>query len=597
MFNIPERRVLGATGLFIGASPPNAAKADGFCAPRPRVVHRGMEKRVPTAAQDVARTLKAIGIRQVFALCADQTNSLLDALSVEGIEIAGTRQESAAVHMADGWARATGEPGVAIVGAGPGYVNAVTGMAVSQSAATPVIVIAGQPSLHTRERNGHQILHQADIARTLTKWSQEIYSPAIAAEFVCRGFTMATSGKPGPVSLSIPLNVLDADAEGSVYKPVRHNWWPHSLSTMQGPEISKALAILSTARSPVMVVGGGAWWEVNRSDLLSIVSRLRIPVFTTELSRGLIEDDGQVCFGYAHPSFNRTFRELPRSDLLVLVGTEMNLHTGAPARKLIGSSTRILQLHRDAGQIGVGRPTDVALIGPLKGALEALAAGLAPSATERYQPWLKHIRERYAAHREEWSELTRKHSGHGSGEIHPMQVCASLARYYSKEVRVIIDGGDFVHWPRLYLQALMPGYWMDGAEIGALGASLPVGIGAQLGNPAQQTWVFIGDGGIGFYGFEISTAVEHNLPLKIIIGNDRCWGVERRLQQKHYGRTVATSLPDIQYHALAQSLGAQALLVEDAGKLDSAIDAMVKSDGPFVLNIRITRDAGRPLMD
>lgn len=486
---------------------------------------------------------------------------------------------------------------MAIVGAGPGYANSVTGFAVSQSAATPVIVIAGQPPLHTRERNGHQILHQADITRTLTKWSQEITSPAIATEFVCRGFAMATSGKPGPVSLSMPLNVLDGDPKASVYRPVRHNWWPHDSSAMRGPEIDHALELLKSARNPIIVIGGGAWWELKRSDLAAIARQLRMPVFTTELSRGLIEDDGQICFGYAHPSFNRTFREIPASDLLILVGTEMNLHTGAPARNLIGRSARILQLHRDAGQIGIGRPTDVALIGPLKSALEALADGLAPSVTEHYQPWLDHIRKRYAAHREEWNALKNRHAGGASGEIHPMQVCASLARHYSEEVRVIIDGGDFVHWPRLYLPALSPGYWMDGAEIGALGASLPVGIGAQLGSPAQQTWVFIGDGGIGFYGFEISTAVESRLPLKVIIGNDSCWGVERRLQRKQYGRTVATDLPDIQYHALAQSLGARGLLVEDLGKLDSAVDEMVESDGPFVLNIRIARDAGRPLMD
>jgi acetolactate synthase I/II/III large subunit len=176
-----------------------------------------------------------------------------------------------------------------------------------------------------------------------------------------------------------------------------------------------------------------------------------------------------------------------------------------------------------------------------------------------------------------------------------MQVCSSLARHYSEEVRVVFDGGDFVHWPRLYLQAKASGHWMDGAEIGALGASLPVGIGAQLGSPARQTWVFIGDGGIGFYGFELSTAVENRLALKVIIGNDRCWGVERRLQRAHYGRTVATDLPDIEYHALARALGANALLVDDPARLDDAVDRMVRSEGPFVLNIRIARDAGRPL--
>ncbi len=549
-----------------------------------------------TAAQDVARTLKTLGIRQVFALCADQTNSLLDALASEGIAVVGTRQESAAVHMADGWTRATGEPCVAVVGGGPGYVNAVTGVAVSQSAATPVLVIGGQPALHTRERNGHQILYQADILRTLTKWSQEVMHPTTAAEFVCRGLGIATAGKPGPVSLSIPVNVFDGDAEGSVYRPVARNWQRDSGEGASDAAVAAAAELLNAARRPIMIVGGGAWWELGRAALQETSQQLGIPVFTAEQARGLIPDDGETCFGYAHPSFSRTFREIRSADLIVMVGTEMNLHTGAAARGWIGQDAKIVQLHRDPAQIGIGRPTDVALLGSLESSLRALAQSVDDDARKRQGEWLLHIRAQYAHHRKEWDELAKKHGDGQRGAIHPMRVCTSLARHYSKDVRVIIDGGDFVHWPRLFLEAKTPGYWMDGAELGALGASLPVGIGAQLGRPAKETWVFIGDGGFGFYGFDLSTAVENDAAVKVIIGNDACWGVERRLQRRDYGRTVAVDLPDIEYHTIARGLGAQSLLVDDPAKLDEAVDAMVAANGPFVLDIRIPRDAGRPLM-
>src|SRR5262245_7669328 len=147
-----------------------------------------------TGASDLARTLKELGVRRVFALCSDQTNNIFCALAVEEIAIIGTRHESGAIHMAEGWARATGEPGVAVIGGGPGFVNGVTGIAVAQAAAVPLVVIAGQPALQTRERNGHQILYQADIVRSLTKWSQELASPDTVAEFVARGFQIATSG-------------------------------------------------------------------------------------------------------------------------------------------------------------------------------------------------------------------------------------------------------------------------------------------------------------------------------------------------------------------------------------------------------------------
>lgn len=549
-----------------------------------------------TAAQDVAKALKAWNIRRVFALCADQTNSLLDALSDEGIVVVGTRQESAAVHMADGWARATGEPGVAIVGGGPGFLNAVTGFAVSQSAATPVLVIAGQPALHTRDRNGHQILYQADIVRSLTKWSQEVVSPAIAAEFVCRGIGIATAGKPGPVHISIPVNVMDADAEASVYRIVPGDWRSQSYETVKGDSMSRALALLNAAKRPMMIVGGGAWWELGRGESKRLSEMLGIPIFTTELARGLIADDGASCFGYAHPSFNRTFNAISSADLLIFAGTEMNLHTGAATRGLVGKNTKIVQLHRDPAQIGIGRATDAALLGPLDVSLCGLAGGIEHTARVAHGAWLAEVQQIHAKHQKEWDAIRGRVGRSKSSSVHPLLVCDSMRRHYSDKVRVVIDGGDFVHWPRLYFRAQTPGFWMDGAEIGALGASLPVGIGAQMGRPAAQTWVFIGDGGFGFYGFDLSTAVEHKLSIKVIIGNDGCWGVERRLQLASFKRTVATDIREIEYHNLALAMGAKARMVQDPAELDGAVDEMVASDGPFVLNVRIPRDMGRPLM-
>jgi acetolactate synthase-1/2/3 large subunit len=550
---------------------------------------------VSTAAEEVAKNLKTLGVRQVFTLCADQTNGLLNALAAEDIRIVGARHESAAVLMADGWSRATGEIGVAIVGGGPGFVNSVTGFAVSQSAATPVVVISGIPPVHTRERNGHQILYQADIVRSLTKWSQEVVHSDITGEFLSRGFAIAAAGKPGPVNLSIPVGVLDGDASGSVYKTVP----ACGRSTLQKAgerEISRASTLLNEARRPIIIVGGGAWWELGGTVLRGLAQKLEIPVFTTELARGLIADDGTLCFGYAHPSFNRAFHEIRSADLLLLVGTEINLHTGNPEKSLIAKDAKIIQLHRDPAQIGIGRATDAALLGSLEYSLAQLADAIEPSTAIRRKQWLDHVRGVYTEHRSRWQKLG-KQIGKDESSIHPLLVCESLQRHYSEAIRVVIDGGDFVHWPRLYFEAKSPGYWMDGAEIGALGASLPVGIGAQLGSPAKQTWVFLGDGGFGFYGFDLSTAVQNNVAVKVIVGNDRCWGVERRLQRARYGSTVATDLPDIDYGALARTLGAKGLSVSDPRYLDEAVDELVSSDGPCVLNIAIAPDAGRPVMN
>jgi acetolactate synthase-1/2/3 large subunit len=546
-----------------------------------------------TGASALARALKQLGVRRVFGLCSDQTNSVFCALATEEIDIIGTRHETGAIHMAEGWARATGEPCVAVIGGGPGFVNGVAGIAVAQAAAVPVVVIAGQPPLHTRDRNGHQIVYQADIVRSLTKWSQEVTSPDIVAEFVARGFHIATSGKPGPVCLSIPTNVLEGalSAAATPYKvlPMQHNV---NAPPGTAPGATSAVDLLNQSVRPVIIIGATAWGGIASGALAGLVRRLGIPAFTFEVARGLIPDDGVNCFGYAHPQYNKTFHEIKAADLLLLVGAEVWLHTGANKRKLLGPDARIIQIHTDYEQIGIGRPSDAVIIGSLEVGLESLAGGLSAAARERQHPWLEHVRCKYAGQRAAWKSLHEKLCA-GNPAIHPLAVHTSLARHYSDRIRLSIDGGDFANWARVFFQAKTPGYWLDKTEMGNIGVSLPVGIGAQIARPAYQTWVLMGDGGFGFNGMELSTAVELKLPVKVIIGNDRCWGVERRLQLAHYGRTVATDLPDVRYHEIARAMGAQGLYVDDPAKLDAAVDELLSSEGPALLNVRMQRDAGR----
>ena len=547
-----------------------------------------------TGASDLARALKQLGVRRVFGLCSDQTNNIFCALALEEIDIIGTRHETGAIHMAEGWARGSGEPGVAVIGGGPGFVNGVTGIAVAQAAAVPLVVIAGQPPLHTRERNGHQILYQADIVRSLTKWSQELASQDTVAEFVARGFRIATSGKPGPVCLSLPMNVSEA---ALISPAVPYNIRPLKRGTrgsrgLQTGDNSGALDILNRSERPMLIIGATAWRSVSSETLTELVKQLGIPAFTFEVARGMIPDDGVVGFGYAHPQYNRTFHEVKSADLVILVGAELGLHTSDPRKKMLDPGARIIQIHKDAEQIGIGRSADAAIIGSLAGGLEVLAIGLSSAARERHSKWLSHVAGKYKEQRESWQPLHEKLCA-GNPYIHPLRVHKSLSRHYSDRVRLSMDGGDFANWARVFFEAKTPGHWLDKTEMGNIGVSIPVAIGAQLGRPAEQTWVLIGDGGFGFHGLELSTAVDLKLPLKVIVGNDRCWGVERRLQLALYGRTVATDLPDIRYDRIAQELGAKGYNVEDPAEVDAAVDELIASDGPAVLNVRMQRDAGR----
>lgn len=173
----------------------------------------------------------------------------------------------------------------------------------------------------------------------------------------------------------------------------------------------------------------------------------------------------------------------------------------------------------------------------------------------------------------------------------------SLQRHFTDHTAIMIDAGDFVHWARSYFPAMKPGHWMDAVLTGNLGGSIPLGMGAQMALPGSQTWVFVGDGGFGFSGWDLSVAVENHLPVKIIVGNDACWGIEKRLQLHDYGSHQGCDLPSIRYDQFGELLGAKGFFVDKPENLDATIDAFIAAPGPCVLNVQISPLSGRPIND
>lgn len=551
-----------------------------------------------TGADEVARALKGLGVERAFGVCGDHVNALYRACVVHGIEIFGARSESAAVQMADGFARATGFPGVAIVTGGPGHTNAVTGLAVAQSAASPVVVLSGLTPVAQRERDGQQVLYQADIVRTVTKQALEVSDASHLAETVVRAFQIAMSPTPGPVSLSVPVDVLAAQAsdEGKRYRTSRLTSEGGGLTGVEHPALETVADAIALAHRPCLIVGAGAWPSFDEATLRDVVRRSGLPAFTLDQARGLLPDDGKLGFGYADPLFNRTFREIRRSDLLVLLGAHVGFHTCFGGAQLFDADSMIVQIHADAGRIGVCRSSDMPLVGPLRPLFEALVARLEKKRVSAdHSRWHNELARHFKDDKVQWGDALRKlPSGDG---VHPLQVCASLDRYIGENAAIIIDGGDFVHWPRAYFGAHKAGHWMDAALMGNLGGALPLGIGAQIAFPDDPVWIFIGDGGFGFYSWELATAVERKLPIKVIVGNDAAWGIEKRLQLAEYGQDVGCDLPHTRYDRYADLVGARGFHVDAPEQLDAALGAMAAHSGPCLLNVNISRLAGRPLAD
>jgi acetolactate synthase-1/2/3 large subunit len=553
-----------------------------------------------TGAELVARALKELGVDRVFSLCGDHINSLFRALTVHDIDIVGVRHETAAVQMADAWSRATGKPGVAVVTGGPGHTSAVTGFAIAHGAGTPVVVISGQSPLGKRERGGHQILYQADIVRSVTKSAREIASVEQIPEFVYRAFVTATEGTPGPVSLSIPSDVMNAKVPaGSDASHYRVAALDRHVGRVSGNVVGgeRAEALLASARRPVLIAGSGAWWDVSPGEMATAVRTLGMPTFTVELARGLIPDDGEICFGYADPRFNRTIMAAKEADLVVLLGVPLDFHLFFGSTRLFAPDVRFVQLERDPARLGIMRAADAALLGPLGPSLRYLVEADGKTADRGARAdWLERVRSLHRDNLGEWERLMAEAQADPT-TIHPLHVCRSLDRHYTDRTAIMIDAGDFVHWPRIYFGARAPGRWMDGSTMGTLGPALPMGIAAQMAFPGDPVWVFQGDGGFTYSAWDLTTAVERKLPVKVIVGHDAAWGIELRLQLADYNQAVACDLPDTRMDRFAELVGARGIYVSDPAELDTAVDELMAADGPCVLNVRIRQLASRPLVD
>ncbi len=554
-----------------------------------------------TGAYYMARALREHGVQRVFGLCGDHINSLYRATALEGIEIIGTRSESGAVHMADAWARTTGQLGVAFVTGCPGHSNALTGMAVATNAGSPVLVVSGFTPSNQRERGGSQVMHQADLARPVSKWALEVNDGTHMAEMVGKAIRIATTGTPGAVNLSVASDIMDEPVPAGPDYPEDHiravtrRDPVRTAASLPADALGDIHSLLMKAEKPVIILGNGA--RTDGGDFIDLSRRIGAPVFTIDQARGLVPDDGEIGFGYADPLFNRTFREIIGADLILLAGATIDFHTCFGREQLLRPDVCIVQASEDPSLLNQCRQGELSIVGPASALLAAAAHIVeANKLKQRWQPWFNHIRTHYANTRKDWADQVRAASS-TDDSIHPLQLCASLERHRTTDTGIMIDAGDFVHWPRAYFPAMRQGRWMDAVLIGNLGGSLPLGIGSQLAHDKGQTWVFIGDGGFAFYSWELEVAVEKKLPLKIILGNDAAWGIEKRLQLNAYGAHVGCELRRIRYDHYAQMLGATGIYVSQASELDDAVDKLIAAEGPALLNVDIRPMAGRPLAD
>ncbi len=528
-----------------------------------------------------AKALKAAGVECVFTLSGGHVMGIYDGCIDEGIRVIDVRHEQAAVHAADAWARLNpGRVGVAILTAGPGVTDGVTGVANAWRANSPILVIGGQGPFNNLRRGSLQEMDHVAVMQPITKWADACYETGRIAEYIELAVRTALSGVPGPSFLEIPMDVLHAPIDiDAVAMPSFRDY--RVASAAPADRVDEALAILRTARQPMVMAGTALKWSEGAPALRSFAEATNIPVFTNGMGRGQLPMSHRQFF-------NRTRRDaLAGADVVVLAGTPLDFRMKYGAS--IPSDAKVIQLDLDETLIGQNRSADVGLVGNLGANLFALLAGLTEGELD-FSDWSGQLRAKEDAG--EAALATQLTSD--EVPIDPMRLCKAIADVVAADDEMIVigDGGDIVAQASKVLKVPDNGTWMDPGPLGTLGVGMPFALAAQLSNPDKRVLIVYGDGSFGLNGFEFDTAVRFGLPIVGVMGNDAAWGQMMRPQAMIYGadRLVATELRYTRYDKVVEALGGHGEHVTEPDDIVPAIERALASGKPALVNVEIRKD-------
>jgi acetolactate synthase I/II/III large subunit len=524
----------------------------------------------------IARQLKHEGVTCLFTLCGGHVAPIYDGCLREGIDIIDTRHEQAAVHAADGWSRLTRGCGVAILTAGPGVTDGITGVANAFQAQVPLVVFGGAAELRFIGKGALQELEQTSLLRPITKASFTASDPRRLAEYVRTAFRIATTGIPGPVFVEVPFDVLTSQVQDPVFPTV-----PKQVLRSQGDPaaIAAAAKVLATAQKPVLFVGSQLWWDDAAASLRQLAERAGIPVFMNGMGRGGLPESHPLAFAHAR---KKAFRS---ADVVVVVGTPLDFRVGYGAA--IAGPAKIIQIDRDPARIAQNRPVEVGIAGDAQLILAAIAE-LLPADTQRTAAWIEELR---ADEKKRQAEL-EVHATSDAKPINHYRLARAIAEAlapHGDDVVIIGDGGDCVALGSKVIPLSKLGQWLDPGPLGCLGVGAPFAIAAKKLFPDKQILVLSGDGSFGLNGFDFETCLRFGLAVTVVVANDAAWGQIRGPQVMIFGaeRAPATKLAPTRYDKVVEGMGGRGWHVEDPTQLVATIREAMASGTVACVNVPI----------
>ncbi len=531
----------------------------------------------------LVRMLDQEGIDTLFVLHGGHLDSLLQAAVRHDIRLVDTRHEQAAGHAADGWARTTGRTGVAVVTAGPGFTDCVTAIANAYLDCIPTLFIAGAAPLAEAETLPLQGgLDQIAIVEPITKWAHRVTHTHRIPDLVAQALRTARSGRPGPVVLEVPIDILFATVEEASLAV------PSTVMAATPPApshevIDEIVGRLASADRPAIYAGGGVWFSGGEAELVAFAERTGIPVFMNSKARGMVPAAHRLCGGGFTSLAMAPMIGADGTDCLLVLGGRLGLFTGGRGDMMIPADATVIQVDIAAEEIGRNRDIDIGVAADCRETLRLLQVAAGGRDWPDWSGWLDTVTMLGRGADVMFGDALAA----SEAPIHPYRLAHEIAAALPSEAVLTIDGGETATWMEMAGAPQSGGSWMSHGYLGCLGTGMPFAIAAQVAHPDRPVVCVIGDGSVGLNFSEFDTMVRHGLPIVTIVNNDQLWGMSAHGQDLIYGedRRVVSELGPTRYDLAAAGFGCHAEYVEDPGEIGPAIARALASGRPACVNV------------
>ena len=548
-----------------------------------------------TGGEVLKRCLVQENVKYVFGVCGAQFLPFLDAIyKDEQIEFIGTRHEAAAAHAADAWTRVTGKPGVSIGTVGPGAANLVAGVYPPSADSIPVIAITAQNQTWRSypDHGSTQGLDQISLFKGVTKWNAVISHWKRIPELVYQAFRIATSGRPGPVHLDFPSDVMfQAEEENELEIIPPESYRPMGRPVGDISSIDPAAKMLSAAKLPLIHAGGGLIRSEASEELIQLAEYLQAPVTTSVQGKGSIPEDHPLCLISSCFGTGGIIAQADADVVLLVGGRLADLEFwGKPPAWGEAPQQKLIQIDIAGDMIGVNRQVDIGIVGDAKSTLHALLEALKKYTSKKQE---REALQSYKEAENNWLEGFKGMCESDSVPIHPARLAKEAREFFPRDAIAVFDGGNTSVWCVRLNRIYEPNTFLScsSGDGGHLGAGIPYAIAAKLAAPSKKVYCVTGDGSFGLNIQELETASRLQLPIVFIVHNDSAWGMIRAGQTASFGkRYIGVDLGNIRYDEVARGMNCYGERVVKPSEIKPALQRAVDSKLPAVVDVVIDKE-------